>query len=250
MNFSDRQTWENYDKDKQVTRRAEVIRELIPSDTGNILDAGCGSGIVTHLLCQDFPVTAIDISETALEYLQCPHQVASVTSIPYPDASFDLVNSNEVLEHLSDNDLNSAIAEFKRCAKRYILISVPHQEQLQRLLVLCANCKMLQHPYGHLQSFTLQRMEQLLEPEFYLKRYLVFGRSQRDYNPLLLNFRQRILGQWFTPDEAYRCVSCGSAEFKTRQNLLTKVVNGINLLTMRQRPYWMFTLFVRKESKV
>lgn len=39
MNFNDPETWKNYDKDQQVSRRAEILKSLIPPDVKTILDA-------------------------------------------------------------------------------------------------------------------------------------------------------------------------------------------------------------------
>lgn len=246
MNFNDPETWKNYDKDQQVSRRAEILKSLIPPDVKTILDVGCGSGVVTNKLALAYKVSAMDISEAALEGVTCSKICASITSIPFEDRSFDLVSCNEVLEHLCDADLSMGISELLRTAARYILISVPHREQLTRYQCRCARCGFSSHPYGHLQSFSEQRLEGMFTDSFYLKRRLVYGPPQRDMHPVLLNFRQEVLNQWFTPQEGYLCPQCNTAEFIQTQNMQTKLINGLNRLITRPHPYWLIALFVRK----
>lgn len=246
MNFNDPTTWIDYDKDQQVSYRANILKSLIPSDVRTILDVGCGSGVVTNKLAADYDVNAMDISEAALERVECPKLCASITSIPFGDKSFDLVNCNEVLEHLNDEDLDRGASELLRTANRYILISVPHREQLNRYHCRCAKCGSVSHPYGHLQSFTEERLGSLFSKCFHLKRRLIYGPPHRDMPLLLLNYRQQVLNQWFSPQKGYLCPQCQSAIFESAQNLQTKLINGLNRLLTKPRPYWLIALFVRK----
>jgi SAM-dependent methyltransferase len=102
--------------------------------TGRVLNAGCGEGLYCRFL-EGLPgVTAIvnaDLEGTParLAYLTDPRHTAldaSLTQLPFPDASFDGCLCTEVLEHIPDDD--AAVRELARCLKPggVLLMSVPH----------------------------------------------------------------------------------------------------------------------------
>jgi SAM-dependent methyltransferase len=86
--------------------RERVLRVLRP--THRLLDLGAGAGIVEAMhfrgLCAE--VSGIDLDERVLTN---PHldaaEVASADHLPYPDASFDLVVCDNVLEHLDHPEI-------------------------------------------------------------------------------------------------------------------------------------------------
>ena len=247
MDLFAKQTWENYDAAGLSRERLKTIEQLIPPGMQTVLDAGCGNGAITNALAQRYQVTGLDFSPAALEHVQTAKILASVTSIPCADHSFDLVMCNEVLEHLTDSELIQAIAELNRCAKTYLLLSVPNSEQLASGLVRCANCGYVFHAYGHLQSFDLARLDALTS----LRRtdFRVLGPRQRSFHPALLRFRQHQLGQWFKPDFALSCPHCGGSEFLAKKSILTKTVNACGRLGRPSRPYWLMELYAVSENR-
>jgi SAM-dependent methyltransferase len=89
-----------------------------------VLDVGCGKGYLLYELQQAVPgleVAGIDVSRYALD--QAKEEVASLlvessaTSLPFEDASFDLVLSLGTLHNLEISDLASAIGEINRVMK-------------------------------------------------------------------------------------------------------------------------------------
>lgn len=88
----------------------------------SVVDIACGTGYGTRLLCesgQASQVTGIDIDEAAIAYAQKKHahpaatfQIGSVTQIPLPTASVDVVVSFETIEHVDEDE--AAVAEFAR----------------------------------------------------------------------------------------------------------------------------------------
>ena len=83
-----------------------------------ILDAGCGTGAVMGYLADYGTVTGIDYSAEALRFCQIRRRErlaqASVVSLPYRDAMFDLVASFDVIDELGVSEAAMALREFVR----------------------------------------------------------------------------------------------------------------------------------------
>lgn len=240
------ETWAAYDPEGLIALRLEQVLKTIPAGVESILDAGCGNGVITNALHPGYRVTGLDLSPAALEYVQAPKVTASVTAIPFPDRSFDLVMCNEVLEHLNDADLAQALSDLKRCASGYLLLSVPNREQLNAELVRCANCGQIFHAYGHLQSFNLARLDAITGWQRLWSKEL--GPAHRNFSPALLKFRQQRLRQWFKPDVPLACPACQGRDFLVRRNLLTKAVNALGRLGRAARPYWLMAMYAAPEG--
>jgi SAM-dependent methyltransferase len=95
-----------------------------------VLNAGAGAGSFSRRLAdRGFEVTSADASPAALAVLadSVPGDVlqADVTSLPFPDGSFDGVVLGEVLEHVEDD--TGALAECRRVLAQHgvIALSVP-----------------------------------------------------------------------------------------------------------------------------
>lgn len=235
------QIWQNYDEAQQIRLKAEVIREWIPSGVSSILDIGCGNGIITNLLAQDYDVTGVDISLEALQDVQTPKIQASATAIPLESKSFDLVLSSEMIEHLDDDDLQAAVGEMIRLSKRYILISVPNREQLAKSNCKCASCGFVYHAYGHLHSFSTSALRQIF-PGYRLVREMVLGPDEKLWQPTLLKIKQKLGAQYFHPNAAVLCPACGSEQYLYHTGLLARALNLLNRLVSRARPYWLMLL--------
>ena len=98
-----------------------------------ILDLGCGNGISAKLLNQaDFDVVGTDISPLFLEDARSwenpnlQYQVCDVMELPFANESFDVICSNELVEHLPD--VQTALTEMMRvvCKGGRIVISGPN----------------------------------------------------------------------------------------------------------------------------
>ena len=100
-------------------RRLAMIRRWGDTHGAYILEAGCGVGAYAERLLVDSPhVYAADVEfERVREaHLRVPlTHVAAAEALPYPDNTFDMVLSHEVLEHVQDDRL--AMAEMVRVLK-------------------------------------------------------------------------------------------------------------------------------------
>jgi SAM-dependent methyltransferase len=112
--------------------RAEILmghlrRALGPSGQRlQILNVGAATGRSSELLSQFGQVTSVEYdwdccaftrSQTGLELVQ-----ASITQLPFPSGSFDLVCSFDVIEHVQDD--SAAVDELRRVCRNNGLVSI------------------------------------------------------------------------------------------------------------------------------
>ena len=110
----------------------ELVIRYAPSGS-KILDLGCGNGISARLLNQaDFDVVGTDISPLFLkearnwENPKLRYQVCDVVELPFENDSFDVICSNELIEHLPD--VETALSEMVRVVRKdgKIMLSGPN----------------------------------------------------------------------------------------------------------------------------
>jgi SAM-dependent methyltransferase len=96
-----------------------------------VLDVGCGMGMYTAAFLRETPhVFGIEVErERALEARERAAGVAQALGerLPFPDATFDVVYSHEVLEHVADD--RACVAEMVRVTRPAgrVLVFVPNR---------------------------------------------------------------------------------------------------------------------------
>lgn len=97
-----------------------LIRPAKLQKGSKVLDVGCGIGYLVWAL-RKFGIQAygIDKSQFPQQYCLAPKycQFGVTGKIPFTQSNFDLVCSNEVLEHVSSRDLFGLIKEMQRVSK-------------------------------------------------------------------------------------------------------------------------------------
>jgi ubiquinone/menaquinone biosynthesis C-methylase UbiE len=114
-------------------RRVVELAELCGDE--DILDAGCGTGLTTLRIAEQYPecrVHGIDLSIKMIEVtrndavergLDVDLRTGSITDLPYPDAAFDVVLTNIMFHHLDLVEKQLAVAQIARVLKaggRYV----------------------------------------------------------------------------------------------------------------------------------
>ena len=107
--------------------RVRLARDAISSQVPrSILDFGCGIGNTVRLLARAFPktvVTGVDPSQEIIEVARersstdarrCRFVVQEETHLPFPDESFDVGFTSNVLHHIPRRDHLSWIRELRR----------------------------------------------------------------------------------------------------------------------------------------
>ncbi len=115
--------------------RDRIIKYMRPNS--KILDLGAGAGIIEQLNFKGFAllVCGIDIDARVLEnpYLD-DAKISHAECIPYKDNSFDMVISNNVLEHLSNPE--NVFKEVHRVLKKdaIFIIKTPNKYHYIKIL--------------------------------------------------------------------------------------------------------------------
>jgi len=119
-----------------------IASRLGELDGKAVLDVACGGGMWLDLLHRrGARIAGVDISDRAIEFCRQRHpdgdfKVGPAESLPFPDATFDLVSCLGSLEHFGDKP--AALREMRRVAKpdARFLILVPNAGFLSRRLGL------------------------------------------------------------------------------------------------------------------
>ncbi|MBQ6548136.1 MAG: class I SAM-dependent methyltransferase [Candidatus Methanomethylophilaceae archaeon] len=124
--------WESFYADNhRPWRGVSDIKDVPFPAGGRILEIGCGNGKTALALSKKgFDVIAMDYSRSAID--MCLRSMseaaefvcASVLDIPFGDSSFDGVVAFHILDHLTDDEMQTAVAEIRRVMKdgSYLLV--------------------------------------------------------------------------------------------------------------------------------
>lgn len=88
--------------------------------------------------------------------------------IPFDSEFFDGVVMSEVLEHLDRDVYEQTLKQVSRVLKHgaVFLGTVPAEENLESDQVVCPGCKLKFHRWGHMQSFSTERLREDLATHF------------------------------------------------------------------------------------
>jgi len=241
--------WENL-SEKVLKEKIQIIKDVIPKEVKTILDIGCGNGVITNELGKYFDVTGLDRSEKALSFVKTKKLKASCDNIPVENNSFDLVFSSELLEHLTDEIFYKTVEEIKRITKKYILITVPFEENIEKALIQCTECGFIYNRSYHLRSFSLKKLISYFE-EFKFIFSKTFGIKVRYYNPFIVKLKHKIspsvswIPYFWTPLEK-RKTTCPNCEqkfvYKYRFNLFAFLCDSLNAIISPKKPYWLLVI--------
>ncbi|MFN7924046.1 MAG: class I SAM-dependent methyltransferase [Bryobacteraceae bacterium] len=241
---------EQYRASESEKMRTSDLLGLIPEAGRNALDVGAREGFFSRLLAERFDsVTALDLSVPHVDHPRVTNVAGDVTKLQFPDNSFDFVFCAEVLEHIPD--LAQACSELARVAKRHVLIGVPFQQDLRLYKTLCRSCGKHNPPYGHVNSFTDDRLRGLF-PGLEAEKVSLVGQRHEATNWLadfLMDLGQNPWGT-YTQDEP--CIHCGAPlQPPVAPNLAAKL--GARLIAIQSRisspsANWIHVLFSKRAA--
>ncbi|MBR5598843.1 MAG: class I SAM-dependent methyltransferase [Alphaproteobacteria bacterium] len=150
--------------DKFFLKLLQIFSMLIDEEpkTKTVLDMGCGEGVVSNFLYDNFNnlnIRAVDYFEEAIQKAKENNdrniifETGDITSLKYKDSSFDVVVSTEVLEHIKFPSV--ALKELYRVSKKHIILSVPNEPFFCfGNLISGKNIKRLGNPIDHINHWT------------------------------------------------------------------------------------------------
>ena len=116
--------------------KARKIERLlkIEGETGlRVLEIGCGSGAIAQYMGRSHSVDAVDIVDSRLVFDNFRFQVVQGVSLPFEAESFDVVISNQVIEHVGARPARTAhLAEIRRVMRQSGMgyLAVPNRWRL------------------------------------------------------------------------------------------------------------------------
>jgi len=164
--------------DPYAMAKYEIILNWLPTKSGlRILNAGCGSGEMNILLARnsDWVVDAIDIDLEAVNQSQklkeefgAKNLTIALSSIEdhEPDLPYDVIISNDVLEHIEHPEITVAKMASMITSDGVLYVTVPAMQWL-----FGYHDEML----GHYRRYNKSMMTQLLSPFFERERCRYFG---------------------------------------------------------------------------
>lgn len=102
---------------------------MLLGGVGRVLDVGTGmGGLVIALLREGIDAHGIDVAPVAVDSgnARAPGRFSrgSILELPFADASFDTVVCTDVLEHIAPADVDRALRELARVARRSVYLAV------------------------------------------------------------------------------------------------------------------------------
>lgn len=131
-----------------------------------------------------------------------------VTSLQFPDGSFDCALCTEVLEHIPA--LEQACRELVRVTRHEILIGVPFRQDTRVGRTTCRQCGKVNPPWAHVNTFDEQRLRRLF-PGVAMQAKSFVGTNHEATNPVSTMLMDMAGNPWGTYDQDEPCIHCGAA---------------------------------------
>jgi 2-polyprenyl-3-methyl-5-hydroxy-6-metoxy-1,4-benzoquinol methylase len=129
-----------------------------------VLNIGVGNAwLEKRCMEQGWKTYSLDPSQEAIKSLETSGfkgKVGYIEKNPYTDDFFDIIFCSEVIEHLSDEQINIGLLEIERVLKKggVLIGTVPYKENLLDNQVVCPKCGEIFHKWGHQQSFDVKSL--------------------------------------------------------------------------------------------
>jgi hypothetical protein len=226
-----------------------------PARAETALDVGTRHGRLARRLTERCErVVALDIVQRQIDDPRVEFVQGDVRSLPFRDASFDLIVCAEVLEHLPPESLDSACRELVRVTRCSLIVGVPYRQDLRVGATSCAKCQAVNPPWGHVNAFDEDRLRRLFSP--LAARFSYVGSTRAFTNPVsaaLLDYAGNPFGTYHQEEPCVRCgaVLVGPRARSPLQRVATRtafVINRVQRSLMSARARWVHVHFTKNVS--
>ncbi len=217
------------------------------------LDVGARDGHLSLLLAERFErVVALDLNLPDVAHPRVDCVQGNAAQLGYPDRSFHTVVCAEVLEHIPPAQLPRVCRELVRVADRHVVIGVPFKQDLRVDACTCRTCGAVNPPWGHVNSFDLERLVRLMDG-LVPARVDYVGRTRSVTNAVSAALQRYAGNPYGTYEQDEPCIQCGQrllppAERNFTQKVATKLAHWGTTLQMAATPWranWIHVLFER-----
>jgi len=236
---------------QEKARMDDLLKHLLPKGFANALDVGARFGHLAKRLADHFDsVTVLDLEMPTIQYDKIVNAQGDVTSLKFPDDSFDVIYCCEVLEHIPQDKLVRACAELSRVARHYLIIGVPYKQDIRFSRTTCRNCGAKNPPWGHVNSFDEIKLIQLF-PSLCLEQTTYIGESKEITNffsEWLMDIAENPYGT-YSQDET--CIKCNQKlqqplHITLWQRIIVKlalIIINIQSWFVKPFPRWIHLMF-------
>lgn len=243
-------TFAHYARPEQVQRVSSLL-SLLPRGRSTVLDVGARDGFLSAILADFYDeVTALDLVRPGFEFERVVTVKGDATRLQFPDDAFDVVFCAEVLEHIPD--LGRACAELARVARHEVVIGVPNRQDTRVGRTSCVHCGAVNPPYGHVNTFTSEKLR-LLFPQLTPVSEQLVGNAAVVTNSVAAGLRQLAGNPDGTYDQQEPCIACGGrllapprTTLRRAYSRLADSVDALQRPFIRPQPYWLHMLFVKQ----
>lgn len=143
----------------------KLVRAVNPGRPQRILDLGCGTGWLTEELASFGEAVGVELSERTVElarqrYPQAMFMAGDALKVPLPAASFDVVVSQEVIAHVSDQVAYIDVVARALAPGGYLVLTTANKFVNERI-------GWPPSPAGHIEQWLSARaLARLLRPHF------------------------------------------------------------------------------------
>ncbi len=135
MSLSENDSGYRWDNNGAFAGTAIAIKRILTENNlQNVIDVGCGRGwVVHHLRNLGIKADGMEYSKFAVENSVCNSKYGDLTEIlPYENNSYDLVNCQGILSHLTEKSILNALTELHRITKSILITNILIKEDKER----------------------------------------------------------------------------------------------------------------------
>lgn len=242
-----------YREHPREVERVSRLFGLMARSGPKALDVGARDGHLSVLLAERFErVVALDLNRPEVRHPRVDCVQGDAAQMNFADRSFHTVVCAEVLEHIPPALLPRVCRELVRVADRQVVIGVPFKQDLRVDCCTCRTCGAINPPWGHVNSFDLERLVALMDGMVPAKVDYV-GRTRSVTNALSAALQRYAGNPYGTYEQEEPCIACGQhllppAERSFAQRVATKLAHWGTTLQVAATPWranWIHVRFER-----